>query len=145
MSSRNEKMMGNQFKYCIQCDNFFLYLFPIESQNITLLHILGIKERGNNNTSLIIMIAHKIPHERLLYNCSLTYVYDFSNNIESLEILYVDYSHLNIALKIRQKQVYFIYTLKAFLILLQISIHLETDNTQKGVNFSIQRDFNDLL
>ena len=68
-----------------------------------------------------------------------------SNITATLKILYVDYSNLNIALKIRQKQVYFIYTLKAFLILLQISIHLETDNTQKGVNFSIQRDFNDLL
>ena len=63
----------------------------------------------------------------------------------TLKILSVDYSHLNRAFEIRQTQGNLIYTSKAFLILLQISIHLETDNTQKGVNFSIQRDFNDLL
>ena len=84
------------------------------------------------------MITHKIPHERLLLNCSLKYGYDFAKNIE----LSVDYSHLNIALKIK-KQADFIYTSKAFLILLPISIHLETDSKQKVVNFSIQRDFND--
>ena len=61
----------------------------------------------------------------------------------TLNILSVDCSHLNRALEIRQKQADFIYTLKAFLILLPISIHLETDSKQKGVDFSIQRDFND--
>ena len=54
-------------------------------------------------------------------------------------------SHLNIGLKIRQKQTDFTYTIKAFLILLPISIHLETDSKQKCVDFGIQRDFNELL
>ena len=66
-----------------------------------------------------------------------------SNITVTLNILSVDYSHLNRALKIRQKQEDFIYTLKAFLILLPISIHLKTDSKQKGVDFSVQRDFND--
>ena len=87
------------------------------------------------------MITHKIPHERLPFNCSLAYVYDFAKNIE----LSVDYSHLNRALKRTQKQADFIYTIKAFLILLPISIHLETDSKQKYVDLRIQRDFNDLL
>ena len=42
--------------------------------------------------------------------CSSTYVYDFGNNIE----LPVDYSHWNVALKIRQKQTDLNYTLNVF-------------------------------
>ena len=49
----------------------------------------------------------------------------------TLNILSVDCSHLNRALEIRQKQADFIYTLKAFLILLPISIHLEQTVNRK--------------
>ena len=75
-----------------------------------------------------------------VYNYILIYL----KTVNTL-ILIAKRSYLNRPLKIRQKQADFIYTLKAFLILLPISIHLETDSKQKYVDLRIQRDFNDLL